>query len=449
MSTVSSQSVIDLFKKVYGQLNDLRPDTDILDKLMPFENSQRIGDAYIEDFILGDSVGITFAGTAQDAFSIRPPIAGTVKQSSIKGSQTVLSDVLSWGFMARGATTEAAFFDSTRLVMKNHLESHNRFINVAKLYGQATDLLGYVSYAPSGTVYRGATYSGSGTVTLTKADGSTIAFTNGVNVAEKAILFAPGQFAAGFWTGKQGVVVKQINNSGAVVASGKLVSWDASLGYIVVDFVPTAPSAVTGSGSLRISYDGWEQDLEMVGVKKILTNRGSLFNIDASAYPLWAGNVVNVGGKRFDLKAIFVGVSNAINAGGLTEPLDILVNPRTYGMIANDESSFRKYDAKYSPSQGTNGFEAIEYYAANGVNRIMSCSCVKEGDAFGVVSKHWRFSGSQLPAFKVTGIDQQVIFPLQDNAGFAVRSYADCYLMCRMPAKQILFTNINDESVAF
>jgi hypothetical protein len=270
-----------------------------------------------------------------------------------------------------------------------------------------------------------------------------------VNVSEKAILFAPGQFAAGFWTGKQGVVVKQINNSGVVVASGKLVSWDASLGYIVVDFVPVAPSAVTGSGSIRIAYDGWEQDLEMVGVKKILTNRGSLFGIDAASYPLWAGNVVNLGGKRFDLKAIFLGVSNAINAGGLTEPLDILVNPRTYGMIANDESSFRKYDAKYTPAQGTNGFEAIEYYAANGVNRIMSCACVKEGDAFGVVSKHWRFSGSQLPAFKVTGIDQQVIFPLQDNAGFAVRSYADCYLMCRMPAKQILWTNINDESVAF
>jgi hypothetical protein len=449
MSSVSSQSVIDLFKRVYGQLNDLRPETDILDKLIPFENSQRIGDSYVEDFILGDSVGITFAGTAQDAFSIRPPIAGTVKQSSIKGSQTVLSDVLSWGFMARGATTEAAFFDSTKLVMKNHLESHNKFINVAKVYGQSPDLLGFVSFAPSGTVYRGATYSGSGNVTLTRADGSTIAFTAGINVAAKAILFAPGQFAAGFWTGKQGVVVKQVNSSGTVVASGKLVSWDASLGYIVVDFVPVAPSAVSGAGSLRIAYDGWESGLELVGMKRILTNTSTLFGIDASQYPLWAGNVVNLQNKRFDLKAVFLGVANAINAGGLNEPLDILVNPRTYGNMANDEASFRKYDAKYVPSQGTNGFEAIEYYAANGVNRIVSCSCVKEGDAIGIVNKHWRFSGSQLPAFKVTGIDQQVIFPLQDNAGFAVRSYADAYLMCRMPAKQILFVNINDEGVSF
>jgi len=449
MSQVSNQTVIDLFKKVYGGLNDLRPETDKIDKIIPFENSQKIGDSYIEAFILGDSTGITFAGQGQDAFAIRPAIAGSVQQSNIKGNQTVLTDILSFGFMARGATDEASFKNSTSLTMRNHLESHNKFINVAKMYGQAPDLLGFVSYAPSGTIYRGATYSGSGTITLTRQDGSTIAFTNGVNVAQKAILLAPGQFAAGFWVGKQGVVVKQVNSSSVVVAEGKLVSYDVGLGILYVDFVPVAPTAVSGAGSIRLCYDQWENNQCMVGMKTIMTNQGTLFGINAVTYPLWAGNVLNLGGKRFNLKAVFEGVSNAVNAGGLDEPLDILVNPRTFGQMANDEASFRKYDSSYKPAQASNGFEAIEYYAANGVNRIMSSTLVKEGDAFGIVSKHWRFSGSQLPAFKVTGLDSNVIFPLQENAGWAIRSYADCYLLCRMPARQILFTNINDEGIAF
>ena len=41
MAQVSNQTVIDLFKKVYGGLNDLRPDTDKIDKLIPFETSPR------------------------------------------------------------------------------------------------------------------------------------------------------------------------------------------------------------------------------------------------------------------------------------------------------------------------------------------------------------------------------------------------------------------------
>jgi hypothetical protein len=449
MAQVSNQQVMDLFKKVYGGLNDLRPETDKIDKLIPFENSQKIGDSYIEAFILGDSTGITFAGQGQDAFAIRPAIAGSVQQSNIKGNQTVLSDIMSFAFMARGASTEAAFKQTTGLLFKTHIESHNRFLNVAKMYGQAVDQLGYISYAPSGTIYRGATYTGSGTITLTTQNGNTIAFTNGINAAQKAILLAPGQFAAGHWTAKVGVVIKLIDSNNVVLVTAKLVSYDVQNGILFLDQTPVAPTAATGAGSVRICYDGWELNQCMVGMKAIMSNQGTLFGINAVQYPLWAGNVKNLGGRRFNLKAVFEGVSNAVNAGGLDDALDVLVNPRTFGQMANDEASFRKYDSSYKPAQASNGFEAIEYYAANGVNRIMASPLVKEGDAFGIVSKQWRFSGSQLPSFKVTGLDSNVFFPLSENAGWCIRSYADAYLLCRMPARQILWTGLNDEGIAY
>jgi hypothetical protein len=56
---VSKDSVVEIFKKVYGKANDLRPGPDIVDELMPFEEGKLVGDAYIEDFITGDEVGIT------------------------------------------------------------------------------------------------------------------------------------------------------------------------------------------------------------------------------------------------------------------------------------------------------------------------------------------------------------------------------------------------------
>jgi len=447
MGSVTTGAVVDIFKKVYGKANDLRPKGDIIDEVFPFEEGKLVGDKYVEDFVLGDSVGITWAGTSQDAFQIEPAIAGSVKQSEIQPSQTVLTDVLSWGFMSRSAGgDEASFFDGTKFVMKNHLSSHNSLVTISKLYGQSSQGLGTVSYAASGTVYRGATYSGSGTIALTLKDGSTLSFTNGVNTSSKAILFAPGQLAAGFWIGKKGIRVEQIiAATGAVAASGSVTGWDARLGILYVDFTPVV---ATGTDSHYIAYKGWAAGKCMVGMHKIVSNTGSLFGISAADEPLWSGNVIDLGQKKFNLKAIHEGIADAVNSGGLDEPLDIIVSPKCFGQMSTDEAAFRKYDASYK-SKAENGFEAIEYYAANGLNRIHTSSKVKEGDAFGFVRGSTRCSGSQLPSFRVRGMNMDIITPLEDQAGFKVRSFSDQYVMCRNPAKQILWKNGNPEGLDY
>jgi hypothetical protein len=448
MGQVSQQAVIDIFKKVYGKANDLRPKGDIVDELFPFEEGKLVGDEYVEDFVLGDSVGITWAGDTQDAFTIKPAVAGSVKQCAISPSQTVLTDILSWGFMSRSASgDEASFFDGTKFVMKNHLSSHNGFVTISKIYGQSSQGLGTVSYAAVGTVYRGATYTSSaGSITLTKKDGTTIAFTNGVNTTSKAVLFAPGQFAAGHWVGKKGARIQQvIASTGVVAASGSLTGWDARLGIIYVDFTPVV---ATGVDSHYIAYEDWAAGKCMVGMHKILSNTGSLFGISAADEPLWSGNVISLGGKKFNLKAVHEGVADAVNSGGLDEPLDILVNPRTFGQMASDEAAFRKYDASYK-SKAENGFEAIEWYAANGLNRIHSSSKIKEGDVFGFVRGQTRCSGSQLPSFRVRGMNMDIISPLEDQAGFKVRSFSDQYVLCRTPAKQILWKDCNPDGIDY
>jgi hypothetical protein len=212
-----------------------------------------------------------------------------------------------------------------------------------------------------------------------------------------------------------------------------------------VDFVPVVASGV---GSHYIAPKGWAAGKCMVGMHKIITNTGTLFGINAADEPLWSGNVIDLSQKKFNLKAVHEGVADAVNAGGLDEPLDIIVSPRCFGQMASDEAAFRKYDASYK-NKAENGFEAIEYYAANGVNRIHSSSKVKEGDVFGFVRGHTRCSGSQLPSFRVRGMNMDIITPLEDQAGFKVRSFSDQYVMCRNPAKQILWKNGNPEGLDY
>lgn len=445
MSAVTTDTVSNIFKRVYGKLENAVPAQFVLDKELPFSSTSKVGERFVIGVVLSMETGITLAGTAQSAFTINSAIAGSVKQASIIPSQTLLSSVIPFAYISRSQGNEQAFIDGTKFVVSNHMKSHARFLETFRLYGQADALLGYVSYAPSGTVYRGATYTGAGDVTLTKSDGSTIAFTDGVNTTDKAILLAPGQFAAGIWVGMEGVRVNQVDTNEAIVASGTLTGVDADLGILYVDFTPVVATSTT---SHRVCFDGMQSALEAVGLNKILTNTGSLFDISAATYSLWRSSVLDLGNKRFNLKALEMGVAQAVNRGGLDKPLLIMVNPRTFANMTQDEAALRKYDSSYS-SSAKNGFEEISYFAANGLNRIVSHPMVKEGEVYGLCLDDWVRSGSAEISFKVPGFGEQIIFPLENQAGYMFRSFSDQFLICQRPARQILWKNCNDEAVSY
>ncbi len=192
MAQVSSGTVVNLFKRVWGELRDLQPGDYIIQKQLDFVEKQKVGEMFVEAMVLTAETGWTLAGEALEAFTINPAIAGTVQQTQVKASQTVLSSVVPWGVLSRSAGGgDKSFYDGTKYIMRNHLKSHGKLKEILYIYGQAPALLGYVSFATA--TYRGVAFT-NGTGTL-----NSIAFTNGVNAASKAILLAPGQFAKHNW----------------------------------------------------------------------------------------------------------------------------------------------------------------------------------------------------------------------------------------------------------
>jgi hypothetical protein len=446
---VSNSQIQQIFKKVYGGLVNLIPKNDLIEALFPYSNVGAVGEEFIQAFIMGDEVGATWGGTQDEAFRINPAISGTTVQGSIKPTQFMLSSVLSNGFLSRSAQGgEKAFFKATQHVMKNHLESHAKLRSIEKIYGQSQFGLGTVSFAPTGTVYRGVEYSGSGDITLSRKGTTPIGFVDGVNTVEKAILFSPGQFASGFWIGKKGIIVEQVElSTNTVVARGSLVKVDAALGVIYVDFVPVA---ATGANSHAIMYDGWKDKKCMVGLEQIITNSETLFGIDARKFDLWNGQVIDLNQKRFNLQATQEGVSQAIDAGGLEGDIEVMVGNRTFAKMVTDQAALRKFDASYDSGEAKNGFEAITFYAANGACTIRSSNKIKEGQAFGIQKDKYVCSGSQAPSFKVMGgIGEEIIFPLQEQAGHMVRSFSDMYLICNSPATQILWTGLDSDGADY
>jgi hypothetical protein len=438
MSSVSNGTVVKLTKSVYGDLTNLLPQDQHLEKDIPFTEKQKVGDKYVEAVVLTAETGITLGGSGMDAFELNPAIAGAVKQAEVQPYISVLGSVVPWGLISRTAGAgEKAFYDGTKHIFKNNLKSHGKFLEIMRIYGQAPSLLGYVSYAT-------ATYRG---VSLTNGGGAIngVTFTAGVNTSSKHILLAPGQFASGIWVGMEGVKVQQVNASGVVVAEGKLVAVESEYGYIEVDFTPVAASSVT---SHRLCFDGMGEAKEMIGIQKILTTNGTLFGINNAQYRLYRGNTAVVGGKLAFTGATGLGkyVANMVNAGGLEGDLDFYINPRSWETLNADQAALRDYDSSYKSNEASNGFEDIVYHTQTGKLTFKAHRIVKEGDAFGLHLPSWSRSGSAEISFTVPGIEKEIIFPLENQSAFAFRSYADQYVFCHEPSKNLYLSGINDEA---
>lgn len=449
-SASSSSSVLQIFKRVYGDITDIVPQGYKGLESIDFSQRARVGDSYLEAVILQNETGITLGGTTGDLFDINPARAGAVRQAQVTPYVSVLSSVLPWSVISRSVGGgDKAFVDSTKHLVQNNLKSHMHFAETFFWHGQSPDLLGYVSYF-TGT-YRGASFTnGAGTV-----GGVTFA-TGGINTSSKAILVQPGFFAAGIWTGMEGVTVKQVDSAGAVQAAGSLVGVDTENGILYVDFTPVAAGAApTGAGdsapsnSSRICFDGMELQREMVGVKKILTNTGTLFGISASVstgFSLWKGSVTTIPAALLTYDRLSTSAANAVNRGGLDQDLDIHVNPRTFAKLMNAEAARRQYDYSYKTSEASNGAEEITFYYSGGKMSIIPNRFIMEGETCGLVKDTWVRGGSSQIALKVPGMQQDIVFPLENSAGYAFRSYSDQYVLCRAPARNLFLRGINDEA---
>ncbi len=441
MAQVSTPDVVNLFKKVYGELRDLTPGDYPLQQDIPFSQKEKVGESYVEAMVLTNETGITFGGSGMDAFDINPAIAGAVQQTLVVPYTTMLASVVPFGVLSRSAGGGAkAFYDGTKHVVKNNLKSHGKFLEVVRIYGQSPELLGMVSYATA--TYRGVAFvNGTGTL-------NGVAFTNGINAAAKAILFAPGQWSSGIWVGMEGVVVQQVDNNNVVVAEGKLVSIEANYGYFYVDFTPVAPSAVSGAGSIKIGWQGMAQAKDVVGIHKILsTQSGSLFGIPVNQYALWRGNYINNLLLKWKFGDFQTGVANAVNTGGLDSALMVYVNPRTWGTMITTEAAKRVFDKSYQTSEADEGQEAITFYSQAGKATIKPHRMLKEGHAMALPLEDWSRSGSAEISFTVPGIEREIIYPLEGQAGMQFKSFADQYMFCHGPARSMFWYGINDESL--
>jgi hypothetical protein len=438
--SVSNATIVNLFKKVYGDITNLVPQGFPLIESVKYSQKARLGESYNEAVILSNEVGWTLGGSAGDVFDINSAVAGSVQQATIPAYVSVLRSQVPWSVLSRSAGGgERAFIDGTKHVVQNNVRSHMGLIETLALHGRSSVGLGTPSYF-TGT-YRGASFTaGAGTL-----GGITFA-TGGVNTTTKNFLVAPGQFASGIWVGREGAVVKEVLvSSGAVVAQGNLVSVDSENGILTVDFTPVAASS---ANSHKLVFEGMELSNEMYGAKAILQNTGSLFGISGSSYSLWRGTTVALSSTLLTFARLQSAAAQAMNRGGLEQDVVVMCNPRSFASLVNAEAARRMYDQSYGKAEFDNGAEAITFYYAGGKMVVKPSRYVMEGEAYGLCLEDWVRSGSSEISLKVPGLDKELIFPAENSSAHIFQSYSDQYLFCRRPAAQFLITGIDDSAAS-
>lgn len=404
-----------LFKEVYAdKMKELIPDgVKILNMIKFMSKDKQPGNLYHQPVVLGLEHGITFASSEDDAFALLPAISGAIKDAQVRGSPAVLRSILGYTAASRAAQGGAqAFMDATKFVVGNMLRSMVKKLEIEMLYGQ----VGYAKPVATG----GSNNSG-GTTTGT------------------AIAIQDAEWAPGIWAGAENMPLEIRDNNNVLKGYVNVVSVNMNTKVVNVDVTP-ATLVATDTIYHKGAYGN-----EFVGIHKVLTATGVLFNIDTSTYNLFKGNEYDAQGGALSFAKLNQSIARAVEKG-LEAKVTALVNPRAWANMMNDQAALRKYDGSYSKQKAENGAESLLFHSQNGEIEIMPSIYVKEGYAYLLYADDWARVGSTDVTFQRPGADGRFFRDLENASGYELRCYTDQAIFCASPGKNVLIKNIVNQA---
>lgn len=398
------QTLDGFFKEAYAdKLGELIPDgVKLLNKVKFLSKDKQPGNNYHQPVILGMEHGVTFAGSDEDAFALAAPVAGQVKDATVKGSPAVMRSLLGYVAASRAAQGGSkAFMDATKHLVANMLRSMTKKLEISMLYGQS-------GYATVDAVVAGTT-----------------------------LQIKDAEWAPGIWAGAEGMPI-DLYEGDTLIDSVKVSSVNMETKQIVVN------SAVTLNDGAVIWHAGAKDGVthkEMKGIHSILKETGSLFGISTSSSSVFKGNVYDAAGEDLSFTKLGQAATRAVEKGQ-EGTLLALVNPRGWQAMLSDQAALRSYDQSYSSAQLENGGKSLKFHSQNGEIQIEPSLYVKEGHAFLISVDDFVRVGSSDVTFKRPGQGDQFFRDLEGAAAYELRLYTDQAVFCSAPGRSVLIENI-------
>lgn len=346
--------------------------------------------------------GFTYGGSGGSAFTLRNGVASTHQDAQIKGHEMVLRSYLAVGAVSR-SKGKNAFIQASKLIVENMLKSFARRLEVQLLYGQAAEGLGVIE-----------------------------------SVTGLVLKIEDHEWAAGIWAGSEKMPIEVRTSAGALRGECNIESVSMSTKEITVDAVPAATAATD------VIYYAGAFGKEFAGIHKIITNTGTLFNIDASQFSLFTGNKVDVGSNFSGGEAVLSfakieeGISASMEKGLAEEDVVVLCNPRSWKNLLTEQTAKRMYDSSYNSAKLEQGARKLVFHGMNGMIEVEASIFVKEGYAYILPMSEYKRIGSSDVTLEQPGFEGQFIKLVENANAYEMRAYTDQALFCCKPGTSTL-----------
>lgn len=415
MSAANQLSTLNgLFKETYGdQLKELIPDgVKLLNKIKFMSKDKQPGNLFHQPVILGMEHGVTFASSDEDAFNLNPPVAGIIKDATIKGNPIVMRSLLGYVAASRAMQGDKqSFKDATKFLVANMLRSMAKKLEVQMLYGQAS--YGAISA-----------------------------------VSSTELTIKTSEWAPGIWAGAEGMPIEirsfeaAGDTPGASSSRGEAVVKSVNLENRTVTLKAEVLGIVTTASQEDVIFHKGAFGNEFPGIHKIIAKEsGDLFGINVADYNLFQGNKYSAGSAALSFTKLNLAASRGVEKGQDGKLL-ALVNPRGWANMLSDQAALRMYDGSYSSAELTQGSRSIKFFSQNGEIEIEPSIYVKEGFCYLLSLEDWYRVGSTDMTFKRPGQGDEFFRDLENSAAYELRLYSDQAVFCCAPGRNTLVTDI-------
>ena len=396
-----------LFKDVYAnEIHNMIPSVAKLQDIIKFIGRQyQEGNQYVQPLVLQLEHGVSYGSPEDGAFTLNSSISGVVKHARVRGAQMLLRTAVAYDVLARSQNNAGAFAQATKFIVQAMTESMAKKYEVELFYGQSN--IGVVD-------------------TVDNSGGAGADF----------ITIAAAEWASGIFCGGKGMKI-DIRNA----ADTSLVQ---TVTIAAVDFdtrkLTLEEDLAVGVAAGCILKPFGAHNKQAAGLVKIMSNVGSLFEIDAAQYELWKGNVVGSIGE-LSFEKLIKNLAKPIEKG-LDKDVVAIVSPKTWTSLMKDQAALRRLDSSYSTKKLENGSMAIEFYSLNGKIEIHASTYCKDGYAFVFAPEDFARIGATDITFSLPGMPDQFLLQSPDKAGYEMRCYVNSGLFTKSIGKTLLLTGI-------
>jgi len=402
-----------MYKEIYGEgLNDVVPASSVLQDIIPMAED-KLGDSYRQSVVLTGEHGFTYNGSGGAVVTLNAPVQASIVEGNTSGFEMIGASRITYAAASRGQSSKTAFKKTWDTVLLNLKKASSKRLELTLLAGQ-DGIAGVTSLS-----------------------------------SETATLKDPAEYSAAIIAGLEGCVVEVFIDRAASstehgatagstidtlsLANGTLTSTSGGFsGGTAVD----ADDVIYFNGARTASAFN-----EPPGMRKIISNSGTLFGINSATYNLWAGNTKSSFGTP-TMGKFLDGVTTMVERG-LDEKVFLLVCPKTWEVLNADLAAMRKYDGSYSKAKAENGAQSIMYYGQVGEIEVRVHPFLWRGEAMLFPKSVFKRVGSADLGMGVPGTDgRDVFFHVPSTNAVEARTFSDQALWCDAPSRCSLVSGI-------